>query len=95
MQFMVLLRRRSESYTDADFAPHAEAERQQARQLYVDSVIRQIWHRGDTGGACMLVEAASHEEVTEKLQTLPLVKADMLEIEKIVPLNPYAGFGPR
>jgi hypothetical protein len=95
MQYIALMRRRSEAYTEEQFAPLIEAERQQARQLYVDGVVRQIWHRDDKPGACLLLEAASLDEARAKVQTLPLVQADMLELEMLVPLKPYAGFGPR
>jgi hypothetical protein len=95
MQFITLSRRKSEQFTDADFAPHLEVEAQRARQLYLDGFIRQIWHRGDEGGACLLIEAVDEAAVRSGLQTLPLVAAGMLEVTGIVPLRPYAGFGPR
>jgi hypothetical protein len=94
MQFLILSRRRSEAFTDAEFAPHVDVEREQARRLYADEFIRQIWHRSDVPGVCILVEAASDAEVRERLQTLPLFAAGMLEFS-VVPLKPYAGFGPR
>lgn len=94
MQYLVLFRRRTEEYTESQFAALLEAEVQQARQLYVDNVIRQIWHRADVPGACLLIEAASQEEVEAALQTLPLVQKNMLEIVINVPLKPYAGFAP-
>lgn len=95
MQFITLSRRVTERFSDADFAPHLEAEAQRARALYLEGFIRQIWHRGDMGGACLLVEADSEKMVREKLETLPLVVAGMLEVTAIVPLKPYGGFGPR
>lgn len=52
---------------------------------------RQIWHTGDMPGACQIVEAKDESEVREKLATLPLEKAAMLDFE-IIPLKPYAGF---
>lgn len=94
MQYLVIFRRRSEEYTDSQFAELVGAEVQQARQLYMDGVIRQIWHRADVAGACLLLEASSQEEVDAALQTLPLVQKNMLEIVISVPLKPYAGFGP-
>lgn len=95
MQFMTLLRRVSERFSDADFAPLLEAEVEQAKALYADGFIRQIWHRADVGGACLLIEAESEDAVRETLATLPLVAAKMLEIVALVPLKPYGGFGPK
>jgi muconolactone delta-isomerase len=86
--------RRTESFTDAEFAAHAEAEIQQARVLYAEGFIRQIWHRNDVPGACILVEADSEEQVREKLNTLPLMQKGMLAVS-IIPLRPYGGFCPR
>lgn len=94
MQFMVLLQRRTGSFSDADFAAHLPAEGEQARTLYAEGFIRQIWHRGDAGGVCLLAEAASAEAAHAALATLPLVAADMLAVT-LIPLLPYRGFGPR
>jgi muconolactone delta-isomerase len=94
MQYLILFRRRTEDYTESEFAALVGAEVQQARQLYMDGVIRQIWHRADVPGACLLIEAASQEEVEAALQTLPLVQKNMLEVVINVPLKPYAGFAP-
>lgn len=95
MQFMTLSRRLTETYSDADFAPRLEDEAERARTLYADGFIRQIWHRADIGGACLLVEADSEAAVHATLATLPLIAAGMLEVVAVVPLKPYAGFGPR
>jgi hypothetical protein len=94
MQFLSFSRRRSEQFSDAEFATLVEAEIAQARVLYAEGFIRQIWHRADVPGACILMEADSLAEATERLQTLPMVRAGMLEVT-IVTLVPYAGFCPR
>jgi muconolactone delta-isomerase len=94
MQFLTFSRRRSESFPDAEFAARVDAEVEQARRLYADGFIRQIWHRTDVPGACILVEAASEAEVRERLNTLPLFAAGMLEFS-VIPLKPYGGFCPR
>jgi muconolactone delta-isomerase len=91
MQFMTLSRRRTEQFTDAEFAARVQSEVAQARALYAQGFIRQIWHRGDLPGACLLVEADSEEQVREMLNTLPMVGSGMLDVS-IVPLKPYAGF---
>ncbi|MDE2030553.1 MAG: hypothetical protein KGI97_08345 [Alphaproteobacteria bacterium] len=95
MQFVVLTRRKTEQFGDAQFAPLLDAEAQRVRELYAEGVIRQIWARGDTAGACHLLEARDENEAREKLHTLPLHDAGMLELVALVPLKPYRAFCPR
>ena len=94
MQFLIVSRRRNEDFSDADFAALVDAEREQARQLYADGCARQIWLRGDVPGACLLLEADSEEDARQRVNTLPLFGAGMIEFS-VIPLKPYAGFGPR
>lgn len=94
MQFLTVLKGRSDRFTAADFAALRAEEREQARALYGQGLIRQIWHRGDGGGACIVFEAESETQVRELVSTLPFVKADMLDI-MIIPLKPYGGFFER
>ncbi len=96
MQFLSLSTRRTDRFSEAEFAQLADAEASRARELYAAGVIRQIWHRGDRPGACMVLEADSLDDARARLHTLPLIRAGMLEVS-IVPLVPYAGFiaGPR
>jgi hypothetical protein len=42
----------------------------------------------------MIVEATSEADVRQQLDTLPLFAAGMIEFS-VIPLKPYAGFGPR
>ena len=93
MQFLAMTRRRTESFTDAQFSSRVPDEVARARALYAEGFIRQVWHRADIAGACLLVEADSEARVRDKLGTLPFAEAGMLEIT-IVPLKPYAGFCP-
>ena len=93
MQFLILTRRLSERFSDAEFAARLDAEVAQARVLYAEGFFRQLWHRRDVPGACLLIEADSDEHVRDRLDTLPLFRAGMLDVT-IIPLKPYAGFGP-
>jgi muconolactone delta-isomerase len=95
MQFMVLLRRLTERFSDAEFAALAEAEAERARALYAEGVVRQIWSRGDAPGACLLIEAPDEASARASVATLPFFAAGMLELTSLVPLKPYRGFGPR
>jgi muconolactone delta-isomerase len=94
MQFLTISKRVTEDCAEADLTLLAEDEFDRGRTLYLQNFIRQIWHRADTLGACMLVEAESEEEVRKTLSTLPFFQAGILEI-LVIPLKPYAGFGPR
>jgi muconolactone delta-isomerase len=91
MQFLSLSRRRVDRFSETEFAALVDAEIAQARALYADGFIRQIWHRADLPGACILIEADSLEQAHARLHTLPMVRTGMLEVS-IVPLSPYAGF---
>lgn len=91
MQFLSLSTRRIDRFSEAEFAELVDAEACRARELYAVGFIRQIWHRGDLPGACMVLEADSLDEARAGLYTLPLIRAGMLEVS-IVPLVPYAGF---
>src|SRR6267142_3327632 len=65
MQFMTLFSwhpDRGEKPAPADLR---EAEFEMIRDLYAVGLVRQIWLRGDAGGACAIVEAASSDEVAE------------------------------
>ena len=62
------------------------------KELYAAGILRQIWLRGDVGGAVLLWEAASEDEVRAAILSLPIVKAGMLELVALVPLKPYPGF---
>ena len=95
MQFAVLTRRKTDQFSDAQFAPVLEPEAEHARELYAEGFIRQIWMRGDIPGAFMMVEAVDEIDAREQLATLPLHVAGMLEIVAVVPLKPYRGFCPK
>ena len=95
MQFLTLSRRRTDVFSEAEFAPFVEAEFERVRSLYAEGIIRQIWQRGDVPGACILFEAASEDEVRAAIASLPLMQAGMLELLWVIPLKPYRGFGPR
>lgn len=91
MQFLTVSRRRTESFSEADFAALIEQEVAQARALYANGFLRQLWTRGDVPGACLLIEADSEAQVREQLNSLPLYRAGMIEFS-VIPLKPYVGF---
>jgi muconolactone delta-isomerase len=95
MQFISISRRRTDQFPPEAFTPELVAgEGNRVKVLYASGMLRQIWKRVDTPGATILWEAASEAEVRDALATLPLFGAGLLEITTLVPLEPYAGFGP-
>ncbi|MCC3317034.1 hypothetical protein [Nocardia africana] len=92
MQFMVLSRRRTETFTEADFEAVLPAETDHVRRLYLDGVVRQIWLRGDVAGACFTIEAADAEQANAIVAQLPMAAAGVSEFT-VIPLSPYRGFG--
>lgn len=95
MQFLSISRRRTDVFPAESFTPELIAqEGNRVKELYAAGLLRQVWKRGDTPGAAILWEAASEAEVRAAVDSLPIFKAGMLEITALVPLEPYAGFGP-
>lgn len=82
-----------EGFTEALYAQLVESEVQRARVLYSEGSIRQLWHRADAPGVCILWEADKIEDVQEMLNTLPFTKAGIVQ-PFLVPLKPYIGFSP-
>lgn len=95
MQYLSLSRRRTDAFPPEAFTPELMArETARVKELYSSGLLRQIWKRGDMGGAAILWEAAGEPEVSAALASLPIAQAGMLEIVALVPLEPYPGFGP-
>jgi muconolactone delta-isomerase len=93
MQFLSLSRRLSERFSEDEFAQHIEAERERVRQLYRDGCVRAIWSRRDTAGAVMLLECPDEAAARAAVDSLPLARRGMLDVQ-IVPLGPYPAFFP-
>lgn len=91
MQLIAVLRRRTEAFAESDFTARLDAEAQRIRELYAQGFIRGAWSREDTPGACLLLEADSASEAEAELRSLPLVGAEMAEVQ-IIPLRGYRGF---
>ena len=93
MQFLVIARRLTEKFSEAQFAVLLEPEAERVRELYTEGRIRAIWSRNDVLGACFMLECADLAEAESIVKTLPLNAAAMLEVQ-IIPLRGYRGFGP-
>jgi muconolactone delta-isomerase len=95
MQFIAIVRRRTESFSEEEFTPLLEPEAEAIRRLYAHGVVRAIWSREDKPGAVTLMEAGSEDEAKEITDGFPLMQRGMLELEALIPLRGYRGFGPR
>lgn len=91
MQFIVITRRRTESFTGEQFAQFLDGEAIRARELYAQGAFRALHSRGDVPGAVITVEAADAEEAEALVASLPLARQEMMDFH-IVPLLPYRGF---
>ena len=94
MQFLALLRRRTEAFEPSAFDALLDEEAEAVRRLYADGIVRFAWSRDDVLGGCLLLEADSREHAESALLALPLVKRTMAELQ-LIPLRGYRGFGPR
>jgi muconolactone delta-isomerase len=95
MQILSLSRRLVDKFPPEAFTSELIArEGRRVRELYASGLLRQIWKRGDVPGASILWEAVSTAEVQAAIESLPIYQAGMLEVEALVPLEPYPGFGP-
>lgn len=95
MQVIAIVRRRTEAFSSEEFDKVLEAEAEAVRTFYIQGSVRAIWSREDALGAVLLLEAASLGEAEKLLAALPLVQREMAEVEKVLPLRGYRGFGPR
>ena len=95
MQVLAIVRRRTETYSDEQFAPMLEPEAQAIRTLYAQGIVRNIWSREDALGAVVHVEAQSLEHARSIIAELPLVHTGMAEVQMLIPIKGYRGFGPR
>ncbi len=80
-----------EGASPEDFAPHLKAEAQKVWELHQKNIIREIYFRQDESSAVLILECDNVEEAKKILETLPLVKENLIEFE-IIPLIPYPGF---
>lgn len=94
MQYLALIRRKTDQFTDEQVAEFLEPEAERVRQLYTLGIIRSVFSRGDIKGAVVQLECANLDEAKQVIGSLPFAHQKMIDIE-IVPLLPYRGFAPR
>lgn len=94
MQILAILRRRTEAFTEDQFAALLDSEAETLRTLYAEGIVRFAWSRADVLGGCMMLERDTVEDAQAAIARLPLAAAGMLEMQ-FIPLRGYRGFGPR
>jgi hypothetical protein len=94
MQVLAILRRKTESFSEAEFAAVLDAEAEAARVLYGQGIMRNGWSREDVPGACLMLEVESLAKAEEAVGTLPLAAHGMVDVQ-LIGLRGYRGFGPR
>ena len=73
------------------FEPHLKQEAARVWELYRAGVLREIYFRQDQPSAVLVLECGDTQEASEVLNSLPLVKANLITFD-IIPLAPYPGF---
>ncbi len=91
MQFLAIARRRIEAFPETLIAEQLPAEAERVRELYAAGIMRTIYSRADVPGAVVLLEASDLAEAEAAMESLPLHRAGMLDVQ-IVPLRPFRGF---
>jgi muconolactone delta-isomerase len=95
MQILAIVRRRTERFSEEQFATVLEPEAQTIRTLYSQGIVRAIWSREDALGAVVMLEAESLDDAREIVSAFPLVEREMAEVQMLIPVKGYRGFGPR
>ena len=90
MKFFVIAKRK-EDIDKVEISKYLEEEAKIAIQLFREEFIRELYSIKGGKGACMIIEASDEDEITKKLNTLPLVKNNYLDID-ILEVKPYRGF---
>ena len=77
--------------TTDQYKQHTKAEAARAWELYQAGVFRELYFRQDENSAVLMLECETVEQAGKILNTLPLVKAGLIEFD-LIPLRAYPGF---
>jgi len=78
--------------TSEQFTPELKKEEaKRVWELYNTGIFRELHFRQDKSCAILMLECDNVQVAQEILNTLPLVKAKLIDFE-IIPLIPYPGF---
>ena len=90
MKFFVIGKRREDINPNL-FKEFMDEEAEKAMTLFKEEFIRELYSIKGGKGACMIIEASSDEEVREKLNVLPFVAKNFIDLD-IIEVKPYRGF---
>lgn len=76
--------------SDKQFVPHLKAEALHVWEMMQTNLLREIYFRADESSAVLILECASIAEAQALLDSLPLVKENLITFE-LIPLVPYPG----
>ena len=78
--------------TEEEFKPHLkEEEAARVWEQYQAGLFRELYFRQDQPSAVLVLECTDIEEANAVLNSLPLVKEELIAFD-IIPLIPYPGF---
>ena len=80
MRFLVVLSPKPEVRLP-QIQPHLAAEEQIAWRMYRDGHVRDFFMTDRLGTVVVIAEAVSTEQVHQRMTELPLIKADLLQLE--------------
>ena len=76
--------------TPDQYKGHSEDEARRVWELIQEEVIREIYFQSDEDSAVIMLECKDIQEARQILNTLPLVKAGLIDFE-LIPLRAYPG----
>ena len=77
--------------TEEQFKPYLKAEAKRALELFQEGIIREIYFKKEQHNAVLILECKDKVKAENILQTLPLVKENLISFE-VSQLVPYDGF---
>ncbi|MGA2886810.1 MAG: hypothetical protein ABSE51_02085 [Terracidiphilus sp.] len=95
MQLFFLLRLRTESADREILTPKlVESEIKRVQALLARGTIRDAWKRSDGVSVVLLFDGKTEVECQAVINTLPFSQAGILEIQMVVPVDPYLDIYP-
>jgi muconolactone delta-isomerase len=88
---ILALERERPGASAADFAPHLKAEAARVWELTQEGIVRERYFHAEEHTAVLILECVDLDEARATLDSLPLMKAGLIEFE-LIPLAPYTGF---
>jgi len=74
----------------SELEPHLKDEAKAVYELQQTGEIREIYFREDRNEAVLILECPDLQSAREILETLPLVKNNLIDFD-LIPLKPYPG----